>query len=121
MLQSAMTIGDSVLFWLSAQAGMAALRETIALLLNERGMTKSTYRRCGIIVRGGPYMKSPRQNRTVGMLTMNLALGLFARTVCTILVYAAVIWAAVLPRVTSFVPSINMTMSAGVFLIQVAM
>lgn len=36
-------------------------------------------------------MESPRQNRTVGMLTMNLALGLFARTVCTILVYAAVI------------------------------
>lgn len=64
VLQSAMTIGDSVLFWLSAQAGMAALRETIALLLNERGMTKSTYSRSGIIVRGGLYMKSPRQNRT---------------------------------------------------------
>lgn len=36
-------------------------------------------------------MKSPHQNRTMDMLTMNLALGLFARTVCTILVYAAVI------------------------------
>lgn len=46
VLQSAMTMGESVLFRPAAQEGMASLRETMALLLKERGMTLSTYRHC---------------------------------------------------------------------------
>lgn len=75
-----------MLFRPAAHEGMASLMETMALLLNERGMTLSTYRRRGTVVRHNACVKPPPWNTIRGLLTMNLALGLFARTVCTILV-----------------------------------
>lgn len=107
VLQSAMTMGESVVLSPFAQAGIAALMAWMFELENDKGMTKSTW--CHSVSGAVP------GELLHGALTMIFILGLAARMMFTIFVYAAIISVVVWPRVTSLVPSMNMTMSAGVF------
>src|SRR5688572_2144743 len=96
-----MTIGDSVVFSPAAQLGIAALMASMGALFIGRGMTLST---CNAVSKYTQFLKR-------GKLAMIFILGFDARISPTILVYALMISFVVRLPLTSFVPSMNCTIS----------